>query len=110
MKIGQGLKAGWVAITLVLLTFTCLKVDSAQNRDLDLLLTWSMILLCFPSSLLGISINASLGFGAHEIIAMMPRWLQICLTWAVFFVLGYVQWFILLPTAFQKWRRRKVVD
>jgi hypothetical protein len=99
-------KAGWLFLTIGALAFTYLKIDDNQNRDLDLVLAWIMILLCFPASLVGILVNATFGFIAQDIVTTMPRSVHVFTTWLIFFVFGYLQWFVLLPHLVRKWRNR----
>lgn len=101
------LKAGWLFLTIGALAFTYLKIDADQNRDLDLVLAWVMILLCFPASLVGILVSAAFGFIAQDVMTTMPRSVHIFATWLIFFAFGYLQWFVLLPRVVRKWRNRK---
>jgi hypothetical protein len=103
----RGLKAGWLLLTVGALAFTCLKIDADQNRDLDLVLAWIMIVLCFPASVVGILVNAAFGFIAQDVMTTMSRSVHVFATWLIFFACGYFQWFVLLPYAVRRWRKRK---
>ncbi|MCO5052868.1 MAG: hypothetical protein M9920_11245 [Verrucomicrobiae bacterium] len=103
----RSLKIGWLLITVGAFVFTCIKIDADPNRDLDVLLTWLMLVLSFPASLIGVYINAAVGFGASDAISNLPERVQIFMVWFVFWICGFLQWFVVLPFLTRLWRKRK---
>jgi uncharacterized membrane protein YedE/YeeE len=103
-------KAAWLFLTIGALAFTCFKMDNGESRDLDIVLIWLMLLLCFPASLVGIYLSAGLAFSAQSIMPNMPLCLEVALIWAVYFVLGYLQWFVLLPRGLRRWAQKSCSD
>lgn len=96
-------KAAWIAIVLVVLLITLYAFDGKPHSDIWVVLTWSMLVLSFPASLL-----VSL---ARMVLSMATEtsYLSLTLEWAAYFILGYWQWFVLLPWLWRKWKTRQIV-
>ncbi len=94
----------WLAAAFGILVYALVVFDSAENRDVDIVLAWVMMTLSFPGSLLcaiaygGILAALDVLFGI-EIGATRA---VMAATWVGLFAVGYFQWFYLLP---QLWRR-----
>jgi len=100
----------WLFLTVGSLVFVCMKIGEPENRDADLVLSWLMLVVCFPSSIIGMFVNAALGYLGQGFIGDLSVVSGVILTWAVFFVLGYLQWFVVLPAGIRRlrrWRNRK---
>jgi hypothetical protein len=90
----------WLASCVSVLAFAYIK---QSIHDMPEVAVWSMAILSFPSSILSLSIfgplwaytSAALGLNYHPFWDLIPFWL-------VNSLLGYFQWFVLLPWLFQK--------
>jgi len=97
------LRAVWLLSTAGLLAFTLATWNQAENRDLDLFMTWGMIVAAFPSSFAVVYICGALLMWAGT--AIPTGRLGIALVWCVFFGAGYLQWFVLIPKLLRSRRR-----
>jgi hypothetical protein len=104
------LKIVWIAIWLIALVTTLWGKMYESQHDLDLVLTWLMIGLGFPCSVLGVLIvsgvsyvweNAFHSLGSTQSVAII-------ISWFVFFTVGWIQWFVVIPWSIRKVRRRRV--
>jgi len=103
--ISLALKWIWVLGAVLVLLITLVVYDGAPNSDADLLLGYGMLTLAFP---LGLALAVTLGFLGQIVYAMTgcvltTSYASIILTWCVFFITGYVQWFVLFPRLRSKW-------
>jgi len=103
--ISLALKWMWVLGAVLVLLMTLVVYDGAPNSDADLLLGYGMLTLAFP---LGLALAVTLGFLGQIVYAMTgcvvtTSYASIIVTWCVFFVTGYVQWFVLIPRLRSKW-------
>lgn len=105
-------KAVWVGISVLVLFITLYAFDGKPNSDIEIFLVWYMFSLAFPSGLLyallfsGISILLDNYFS----ITLYTTYLSLTLSWLGLFVLGYLQWFKLLPWLVEKWRARRAAQ
>lgn len=102
-KIAQMLRIGWVilravwvtvALLVLILVLDILAYDDKNGGETWLILTWLMLYLSFPAGAL-----VSLG---HMIIYIEVSYFSLLVEWYVYFVLGYLQWFVLIPYIFRK--------
>lgn len=93
-------KVSWIGIAVVALLVTLYGFDGKTNSDIWIVLTWSMLVLSFPASLI-VSL-AHMALGAGFSITVETSYLSLTLEWAVYFALGYIQWFKLLPYLISK--------
>jgi hypothetical protein len=107
-KISLGIKKTlWIGVCLAVLGITSYGSGRPENRDNILVLTWAMFVLAFPSSFLFVLVYARLG-------RMMPDkpalagYVTFFVTWLGFFFLGYLQWFVLVPSLIRRFRTRNV--
>lgn len=98
------LKIAWlVACAVILAGVVTFKGDGETER----LLSWAMLVLSFPLGLLGIPLIIFTGFLA-QMISPLGTLIQIndyVMVWFWFFVLGFVQWFWLVPGVVRLIRR-----
>lgn len=93
------MKVVWVGFTLLILLVTLYAFDDKPNSDIDIFLSWSMLVLSFPAGLIfallftGISIL----LGKYFSMVIYTTYLYLGLSWLILFVLGYLQWFKLMP-------------
>lgn len=93
---------------MIALVVTLRGYDGAPNSDSEDVLAWCMLALGFPSSLLFpaafslvAATRALLGGGE-----MVVSYWSLLASWFCLSVLGYVQWFVLLPVVIRKARAR----
>jgi len=105
-KGGVGIaKAAWIGIAIVALLVTLYGFDGKTNSEIWIVLTWSMLVLSFPASLI-VSL-AHLALGAGFSITIKTSYLSLAMEWAAYFILGYWQWFVLLSWLWRKWKTRR---
>jgi len=98
-------KALWVAASLLVLYVTLEAfATSGDARVIDVLFLL-MLYLSFPA---GIAVPAAL----YALDVVFSYWVEIsflslALEWVAFFCLGYLQWFVLLPWLWRKWKARR---
>ena len=90
------LKALWIGATVFVLAVTLYAFDGKPNSDIWIFLTWLMLILSFPAGLVGSLVYSVLGVNFS--------YLSLALMWAGYFVLGYLQWFKLVPYLIAKLR------
>lgn len=92
-----------VAITVLFATLYF--YDDKSRSDVWVLLTWLMLVLSFPA---GIIVS-----GLHMMVGVMfdatieTSYLSLVIEWLIYFLLGYLQWFKILPCllfVFRRWR------
>lgn len=101
-------KAIWVTLAVVVLLVTLYGFDGKPNSDIEVFLVWSMLALAFPSSLLVAGVLAGISIAAERFFSTVipTSYWWIGITWLCFFVVGYLQWFVLLPWLWRKWKSR----
>jgi hypothetical protein len=100
------IKVIWIALALIVLCVTLYAFDNKPNSDIWIFLTWSMLILSFPASLLVSLVHMALGAGFS--VAVETSRPSLSVEWAAYFVLGYWQWFVLLPWIWRKWKKRSI--
>jgi len=95
-------KAAWIGIAVVALLVTLYGFDGKTGSDIWLVLTWSMLVLSFPASLIVSLAHMALGAGLS--ITTKTSYLSLAIEWAGYFALGYLQWFKLTPYLIAKLR------
>ncbi len=95
-------KAAWIGIAVVALLVTLYGFDGETSSDIWIVLTWSMLVLSFPASLIVSLVHMALGAGFS--ITIKTSYLSLAIEWAAYFILGYWQWFVLLPWLWRKWK------
>lgn len=89
------MKIIWFIVAVLVLFVTLYSYDGKTNSDIWIFLTWSMLILSFPASLL-VSLTHML-LGEFFSITVTTSYLSLTIEWGAYFILGYVQWFILIP-------------
>ena len=98
------IKMLWIASALFVLFVTLYAFDGKPNSDIGILLAWSMLFLSFPAGLIISLIYVALYDFLS--ITLSTTYLNLVLDWTGCFVLGYLQWFKLLPFLIEKWRSK----
>jgi len=96
------IKALWIGGTVFVLFVTLYFFDSKPNSDIWIFLTWLMLILSFPAGLVVSLVHMALGVGLS--ITIKTSYLSLALEWGGYFVLGYLQWFKLIPWLIEKFR------
>lgn len=100
---------GWILATVVVLVITLRGFDGGRNPDAEVFLAWMMLLLGFPSSIVFsaafamTSVLLATRFGT----TISTSYGSIVASWIVLTLLGYAQWFILLPKLVRKVRESR---
>jgi hypothetical protein len=86
-----------MCVTVLLVALV--KYDQSPNSDIADFLIWCMLVLTAPSGILILLLNAGFAYVLYIVftITISTTYLTLSLTWLLFFVIGYVQWFYLLP-------------
>lgn len=107
--IHRALKWLWVLGSLLALVVSLAAYDGKPNSDADLLLGYAMLTLSFPLGLVLAAALSLLGQIAYATTGYVftTSYASIAVTWLVFFVAGYLQWFVLLPWLWRKWKVRR---
>ena len=102
----------WVALALVFLIMAIIVFHDNPVRDgkpydgAESLLTLFMLVLSFPSGWIGMGMARLIQMIANavtgEAIALSYAWLTV--QWLLFVLAGYVQWFVLVPWLWRKWK------
>jgi len=89
----------WLTLCVAVLIFAIVQRDI---HDMDIAYTYFMLFLSFPAGLIFAGVVAALS----TIALYLPDGLMgAFITWPPFVVLGYLQWFVLLPEIV-RWLRR----
>jgi len=95
----------WAGATVLVLAITLYAFDGTSNSDIGIFFGWCMLALSFPGSLLIPLVHVALYDGLS--IMIETSYLSLVLDWLGFFVIGYVQWFVLLPWLWRKCKARR---
>ena len=107
------LRAAWVvAMVAVLLSWLSGNVSdppaTALSGERHLLALLMLVALTFPLGLawaLVLNLTAYLMASTGQAVSVPDAWLALAV-WFGFFVLGYLQWFKLIPSLLRRWRAR----
>ena len=99
------IKAFWVGAAFAVLLATLHFYDGKELSDVWVFLTWFMLILSFPAGAL-VSL-AHFVIGEVFTTTVMTSYLSLGLEWAVYFALGYLQWFRLVPYLVSRLRSRR---
>lgn len=102
-------KTVWVGLTVFVLSVTMYFYDGTPHSDIAVFLAWAMLILSFPSSLVFAFLDAVTVEALREFfsISIQVSYPSLLLYWFGHFVLGYLQWFHVVPFLWKKWRRGK---
>ena len=108
-------KCIWIVASGIVLVATLWLNYPGPHNDVEILLTYSMLFLSFPSSCLVLVVEFGLAhlisiywgtvpIGSHSSLA---TYISLTVQWLTFFAIGYFQWFYLLPYMKRRWKERK---
>lgn len=109
----RALKLIWVGACVTVLVWAFIhcsqQTDLMLRGECSLLVSGVMALFSLPLGVLWFWLVSALGFGLSSLGIASDRSSFIIdfAIWLGFFVVGYLQWFKLLPYLIQKWKGRK---
>lgn len=96
------LKVVWVLCSVVVLAVTLSSYAPGPASDAGIFLVYGMLILAFPGGFLVAGLFAlvvvlqeQLGLPLLDVID--SNYIGFCVMWLAFFIVGYLQWFVLLP-------------
>jgi hypothetical protein len=97
----------WIVLAVVVLAVTLLNFDPESNPDISIFLFYAMLVLSFPAGLL---LAGILSYGTIALHSMLGIEIgsnhgSILVMWIAFLVVGYGQWFVLLPYLRSRFRK-----
>lgn len=106
------LKVGWVLCSVAVLAVTLTRYAPGPESDIEIFLVYGMLCLAFPTSLIVAGLFALMSMlqehlGVPLLDAIDSNYVGVCVMWLAFFAAGYLQWFVLLPWLWRKWRDRQ---
>lgn len=99
------LKALWIGAAIFVLLATLYFYNDEDLSDIWVFLTWLMLILSFPAGVL-ISI-AHFVIGEVFATTVKTSFISLSVEWVAYFLLGYIQWFVLLPRLWHRWKARR---
>lgn len=104
------LKIAWICAAIAVLLTTLYFFNGKPNSDIEVFLTWGMLVLSFPIGIVCALIFAGLTYCLYNLasVTISTTYIWILFSWVVFFVAGYWQWFFLLPMLNRKIRKKRV--
>ncbi len=103
------LKAIWLFLACLVLGVTLFNFEKSSNPDIAQFLFYAMLVLSFPLGFLVAALLSYLVIGLHSAfgLTLESDYLSITLLWAIFVIVGYLQWFVLIPFIRERLRERK---
>ena len=96
----------WLATCVAALVYAYKGYHGNSDWRVDEGLAWEMWLLSFPASYLVIFALILVGAGLEHFGLALPASSrpEMVITWLLFLIAGYVQWFIVIPRFVNLWR------
>lgn len=106
------LKVVWVLSSVTVLIVTLFHYAPGPEADIGIFLVYGMLFLAFPISLLVAGLFAGMALlqdqlGIPLLDLIGSNYIGFSVMWLAFFSAGYVQWFVLLPLLWRKWKARR---
>jgi hypothetical protein len=99
----------WVGLAVGALCVALYEHSMGRTDELGIALGWIMAFLSFPASLLGGVIGGGLGWVIFKLGG--GSWMEdvwgLVLLWLVMFAVGYLQWFVIIPSLASRMRERR---
>ena len=106
------IKIVWIILCVLVLFISFYYFDDDPKNDIDIFLILSMLFLSFPSGYVAAAVLKLIAILWVKIWGEPPSnsYLLIIIIWLPYFIVGYIQWFVLTPKLV-KWikKRRKGV-
>lgn len=114
MILPKVLKALWILCCGFVLGLTLYRYVPNSGSDIGIFLIYGMLFLAFPASLLVAAMFALLAMlqerlGVPLLDVIENNYGGFCLMWLIFFLVGYWQWFVLVPWLWRKWKARRIL-
>jgi len=112
-RIWSMFKRCWLICSIGVLLFTIGIYDGTlATQNTISVMHYGMLFLCAPVAPLISIVVVLIGFflnevGIHIYFVIPTNYPTFVIEWLVFFVVGYVQWFVLLPCLWHKWKARQ---
>ncbi|OKY76113.1 MAG: hypothetical protein BM485_02365 [Desulfobulbaceae bacterium DB1] len=103
--IAKIIRALWIGATVFVLAVTLYAFDGKPDSDIGIFFAWCMLPLSFPGGLL-VSL-AHVALYDFFSVTIETSYLSFVLDWIGFLILGYLQWFKLVPYLISKLRGSK---
>lgn len=101
---GKSLKMIWIVLSAAVLAMTLFAFDGDPRSDAAIFFAWCMLFLSFPA---GLFVSLVHTFASETLgITIATSYVSIFIDWLGFLLLGYMQWFILLPGLWKRFRAR----
>jgi putative Mn2+ efflux pump MntP len=99
-------------LSIALLLFCQYVYDGKPNSDAEEVLILGMFVLSFPVSFLAGAIGVGVAYLLENVLHTLVRTgrLEMFVVWFLFFMLGYLQWFALIPRVWLRWKNRRAVN
>jgi hypothetical protein len=96
----------WLATCLIVLAYAYKGYHGPSDWKLEEGLAFEMIALSFPASLLIVAalVLAGAGLGLFGLALPASSRPEMTVTWFLFVVAGYVQWFVVVPRLLRRWQ------
>jgi len=101
-------KIAWIAVSVTVLFVTIYFFDGKENSDIGVFLAWSMLALSFPVGIACAFIFSGIAYVLYQTaeVTVTTSNLTLFLSWAVLFITGYWQWFILAPRLVARFKKK----
>ncbi|MFC5769079.1 hypothetical protein [Thauera sinica] len=108
--ISNPLKALWLSCCLGVLLVTFMRQD---DKDIGIIFVYVMSILAFPSGIIVVMVVAwAAAMLASNSVSSSPdpfiQEIAGIVIWAFITVAGYIQWFVLVPWVWKKWKSRSL--
>ena len=102
-------KSLWLGTAVLVLFVTLYAFDGKPNSDIGIFLVWSMLFISFPASLIYAGLFSVVALIMETFLStpIPTTYLSLTIDWVAFFILGYLQWFKLIPYVVTKLRGQK---
>jgi hypothetical protein len=108
-------RAGWITLSFLVMVFVLSLSSTPQPEspnDLSVVLIYSMLTLSFPLGLVVSLLMGGVAYWAHLANwqfhqSIQGPWISITIVWLAFFIVGYIQWFKLIPYLIKKCKTYK---
>lgn len=101
-------KTMWVSVSILLFSMNLyFYFFDNKNPDYGTVMIWGMLVLSFPCGLINVYVFGSLFIFFLKYFSLETEYLvQISVLWIGFVIIGYLQWFKLLPFFILKLKKR----
>jgi hypothetical protein len=103
------LKVVWILCSVAVLVVTLVRYAPGPASDIGVFLVYGMLFLAFPISLLVAGLFALMALLQEQLKVPLldligSNYVGFFVMWLAFFVAGYLQWFVLLPRLWRRWK------